>query len=225
MNTVNQLSILAVSYISLFLLCYFVWKMKSENLLSRKVQNGNWILLHVRHAGGIAIIVFIPMFFLPGIQQGLLTWPQNIGHIQVMVFMVTGLALLIFSAKAVDKIENKIIVAHRWSSTQAVVHMVLRNSFLICYEWFFRGLVLFSCIAAFGIIPAVLINLILYALIHAFNGKKQLLGTIPFGIILCAFTIWWHSVWPAVLLHMLLSSTFESALLHPFFCKPSKIKL
>jgi membrane protease YdiL (CAAX protease family) len=225
MNTFYQLSILAVSYILLFLLCFFAWKMKSENLLSPKVQTGNWTLLHIRHAGGIVIMVFIPLFFLPGIVHGLLIWPQNIDHIQVMLLMVTGLILLILSAKAVDKVENKIIVTAQWSSVHAVLHMVLRNSFLVSYEWFFRGLVLFSCVSLFGIIPAVLINLFLYALIHAFNGKKELLGSIPFGIILCAFTLWWHSVWPAVLLHLLLSSSYESVLLHQFFCKPVKIKL
>jgi membrane protease YdiL (CAAX protease family) len=199
--------------------------MKSDTLVSEKVQAGNWTLLHFRHAGGIIIMVLIPLLFIPGIQKGLLNWPQDINQFQVITFMITGLAILILTAKAINKVENKIIIVNRSSSINALVHILLRNSFLVCYEWFFRGLVLFSCLSAFGIIPAVLINLLLYAFIHSFSGKKEFLGSIPFGIILCGFALWWHSVWPAILLHLLLSASYESVLLHPFFCNSSKIKL
>ena len=225
MLTNYQISIISICYVLLFVLCFFVRKMKSENLESEKIQAGNWALIHIRHAGGIIIMVLIPLIFIPGMQKGLLTWPQDINQIQVITLMVTGLAILILTAKAVDKVENKIIVVNRSSSVNALLHILLRNSFLVCYEWFFRGLVLFSCVSAFGIIPAVLINLLLYAIIHSFSGKKEFLGSIPFGIMLCGFALWWHSVWPAILLHMLLSASYESVLLHQFFCKPSKIKL
>jgi len=225
MPTNYQILIISLCYVLLFLLCFFVRKMKSENLESEKIQAGNWALIHIRHAGGIIIMVLIPLIFIPGMQKGLLTWPQDINQIQVIALMITGLVILILTAKAVDKVENKIIVINRSASVNAVVHIFLRNSFLVCYEWFFRGLVLFSCVSAFGIIPAVLINLLLYALIHSFSGKKEFLGSIPFGIMLCGFALWWHSVWPAILLHMLLSASYESVLLHQFFCKPSKIKL
>ena len=225
MPTNYQILIISLCYVLLFLLCFFVRKMKSENLESEKVQAGNWALLNIRHAGGIIIMVLIPLLFIPGMQKGLLTWPQDINQIQVITLMVTGLAILILTAKAVDKVENKIIVVNRSSSVNALLHILLRNSFLVFYEWFFRGLVLFSFVSAFGIMPAVLINLLLYALIHSFSGKKEFLGSIPFGIMLCGFALWWHSVWPAILLHMLLSASYESVLLHQFFCKPSKIKL
>lgn len=225
MLTNYQISIISLCYVLLFLLCFFVRKMKSENLESEKVQAGNWALLHIRHAGGIIIMVLIPLIFIPGIQKGLLNWPRDINQFQVITFMITGLAIFILTAKAVDKVENKIIVVKSKSSVNALVHILLRNSFLVSYEWFFRGLILFSCVSAFGIMPAVLINLFLYAFIHSFSGKKEFLGSIPFGIILCGFALWWHSVWPAILLHMLLSASYESVLLHQFFCKPSKINL
>ena len=225
MNTINQLSILAVCYVFLFLLFLLVWKKKSENLASPNVQNGNWTWFHIRHAVGIIIMVFIPMLLLPVVNYGLLEIPGSINQLQVITLLVTGLLLLILSAKASDSIETKKIAGGSQSTFNAVVHILLRNSFLVAYEWFFRGLILFSCVSLFGIFPAVLINLFLYASIHLINGKKEFLGSIPFGIILCGFTLWWHSVWPAILLHLLLSASYESVILHQFFCKPSKINL
>ena len=223
MNTLNQLSTLALCYILLFLLCLWVWKMKSASLISLKVQTGYWIFLHIRDAGGMIIMILIPIFFLPVIPENLFAWPKDTTGIQVLVLMITGLILLTLSANEVDKITDKKATITRWSSFHAVLHVILRNSFLICYEWFFRGILLFVCISAFGIIPALLINIVLYSLIHSFNGRKEFLGSIPFGIVLCVFVLWWQSVWPAVLLHLLLSSSYESVILRSFFCKPSKL--
>jgi membrane protease YdiL (CAAX protease family) len=217
--------VLALSYAMLFLLCFFVKKMKSENLTSEKVQAGRWILLHIRHAGGLIFMIVLPVFFLPSMPKDLLEWPQHIDHVQVMALMITGLAVLLLAAKEADKSGNKIIVANSGSSAHALLHMLLRNSFLISYEWFFRGVVLFSCVSLYGLVPAVIINIVLYALIHSISGRKEFFGSILLGIILCVFTLWWQSAWPAILLHLLLSATYESVLLHQFFCKPSKINL
>ena len=223
METMNPLLVLAGCYTLLFLLSFWVWKMKSDNLLSHKVQSGNWTLLHLRHAGGLIFLVLFPLIFHKVISEGLLVWPQNISNIQVMAVMVTGLVLLTMSAKEAAGIKNKENSQGSQSPFHAVLHMILRNSFLVGYEWFFRGVLLFTCVGLFGDITAIIINIVLYAFIHSFNGKKEFLGSIPFGLLLCVFTLWWQSVWPAVILHLLLSSTYESVILHRFFCYLKKL--
>jgi len=225
MNTINQLFILAICYGLLFILFLWSGKMKSVSLTSPKVIKGSWEWLHIRHAGGIIIMILIPSLLIPGINYSLFKIPGSINQLQVITLMITALILLILSAKAADSIEIKKIYVNSQSSFNAIVHILLRNSFLVCYEWFFRGLVLFSCVSLFGIVPAVLINLSLYTVIHLINGKKEFLGSIPFGIILCVFTLWWHSIWPAILLHLLLSASYESVILHSFFCKSLKDNL
>ena len=223
MGTINSILLLAGCYSLLFLLFFWVWKRKCGDLTSPKVQSGNWTLLHLRHAGGLVILVLIPLIFLPVIPEGLLIWPQHISNIQVMAVMVTGLVLLTLSVKEADGIKNKINGPGSRSPFHAVLHMILRNSFLVGYEWFFRGVLLFTCIGLFGTTSGVIINIVLYAFIHSFNGRKEFLGSIPLGILLCVFTLWWQSVWPAVFLHLLLSSTYESVILHRFFCKSTKL--
>ena len=217
----DQIGVLAICYGMLFLLCLCVWKMKSENLVSQRVMNGNWLLLHVRHAGGILIMTGLPMLFLPIVPERIFLWPGSADHIQTLALMIAAFLLLILVAKNRERLSIEKAIYQKGSVFHAMLHIVLRSSFLVSYEWFFRGCVLFSCIDLFGTIPAIIINLLLYALIHSFNGKREMYGSVPFGLMLCLFTIWYQSVWPAVLLHLLLSSSHESFLLSPFLCKKS----
>src|SRR5678816_4397194 len=85
------------------------------------------------------------------------------------------------------------------------LHVFQRIVFLISYEWFVRGLLLITCCAWLGTAWGVVINTVLYVLLHVHKDKKEMLGCIPFGILLCAFTIWWQSVWPAIIFHLQLA--------------------
>jgi membrane protease YdiL (CAAX protease family) len=217
-----QLIALAVCYCLLFLLCLGVWKMKSENLLSEKVMNGNWLLLHLRHAGGIIIMAVVPAILLPDVKGHILAWPAAINIIQVFTLSITALLLILLVVQNCRNSIPGITVAYKYVVLQVSIHVVLRSFFLVCYEWFFRGYILFSCIENFGTITAIGINLVLYVFIHSFNGKREMYGSIPFGLVLCVFTIWYQSVWPAILLHLILSSSHEFFLLSAFFNKKLK---
>jgi membrane protease YdiL (CAAX protease family) len=222
MLPVNQFIILAICYCLLFLLCFWIWKLKSENLLSEKVMNSHWLWLHLRHAGGVVIMLVLPALLLPVAMEYLLTWTAPIDIVQVMTLFITALLLVILVVQNKNSITAEKAGVHNYASFQLIIHFALRSSFLVCYEWFFRGCILFSCIENFGVIPAIIINQVLYVLVHSFNDKKEMLGSIPFGLILCVFAIWYQSVWPAILLHLLLSFSHELLLLFPFFYKNSK---
>jgi membrane protease YdiL (CAAX protease family) len=217
----DQVVVLAFCYGMLFLLCFWAWRMKSENLVSQKVLNGNWLLLHIRHTVGVFIMTVLPAVFLPDVPENVFLWPVSADHIQTLTLILAALVLLILVVKDRKDLPADKPVNQKGSSFHAILHIVLRSSFLVSYEWFFRGCVLFSCIEFFGTIPAIIINLVLYALIHSFNGKKEMYGSLPFGLMLCLFTLWYQSVWPAIFLHLLLSSSHESYLLSPFLTKKS----
>ncbi|MGZ8551073.1 MAG: CPBP family intramembrane glutamic endopeptidase, partial [Chitinophagaceae bacterium] len=135
--------------------------------------------------------------------------------------IVTSSILVILAINEREDLSREKPLSRDGLSFHVMLHIALRSSFLVSYECFFRGCVLFSCIEFFGTAPAIIINLILYALIHSFNGKKEMYGAIPFGLMLCLFTIWYQSVWPAILLHLLLTSLHESFILSSLFCKKS----
>ena len=75
-----------------------------------------------------------------------------------------------------------------------------------------HGIMLLVMIEDFGITTAVLINLTLYALVHWFD-KKERYGTLLMGVALCCITIYYNSIWPAIIIHLSLSLSHEITLL------------
>jgi membrane protease YdiL (CAAX protease family) len=84
--------------------------------------------------------------------------------------------------------------------------------YLTGYEFLFRGLLLFSCLEAFGMWPAVVINLALYAALHLPKGLKEATAAIPFGALLCYLTLESGSIIPAIIIHSVQAVSCE------FFC-------
>jgi membrane protease YdiL (CAAX protease family) len=84
--------------------------------------------------------------------------------------------------------------------------------YLAAYEYLFRGLLLFGCLEAFGYWPAVTINLALYAALHLPKGMKEAIAALPFGALICYFTIESGSILPAIFIHSLQAVSCE------FFC-------
>ncbi|MBP6872466.1 MAG: CPBP family intramembrane metalloprotease [Bacteroidales bacterium] len=81
--------------------------------------------------------------------------------------------------------------------------------YLVGYEMLFRGLLLHTCLEAFGLWPAILINLSLYFILHLPKGLKESVATIPFGAVVIFLTVKSGSVLPAILLHSIQAVSFE----------------
>ena len=97
-------------------------------------------------------------------------------------------------------------------SCLALSFIFIRTLFLIVYEFFFRGVMLFVMAEDFGLAAAVIINLFLYVLAHWYD-KKQRYGAVIMGAILCGVSIYYHSVWPATIIHLSLALSHEITLL------------
>lgn len=221
MTTLQSFLILLLLYTMLFVVCFWAARQKSGSLAAVVMANGFWGILHIRHTAGIIITLIAPIVFIPDLPFYLLLVPGEVNNLQVMLFIMAALPCLLLASKEAERsVEKK-----EKDVQQAIFHIVLRTVFIISYEWFFRGCLLFICINAFGIFSAVAINILLYSLIHSFSSKKELIGSVVFGIVLCAFTIWCKTVWPAIVLHWLLSFSFDSILLHSQFIRTPKFRL
>jgi len=113
------------------------------------------------------------------------------------------------SKKAYEKCQVPSESFARLSSNFFIYYFIVRALFLFSYELWFRGFLLFDCIHWFGIPLAVFINVSLYVLLHIFNGKKEALACIPFGLLVCFFSILFNSALPAILLHIGFSLAYE----------------
>ena len=90
--------------------------------------------------------------------------------------------------------------------------VLIRTLFLIVYELYFRGVMLFVMIEDFGILMAVVLNLFFYVFVHWFD-KKERNGSVLMGTILCVVTIYYQNVWPAIIIHLSLALSHEIMLL------------
>ncbi|WP_373523778.1 CPBP family intramembrane glutamic endopeptidase [Aquiflexum sp.] len=90
-----------------------------------------------------------------------------------------------------------------------MLFFIFRIGFLAAYEYWFRGIFLHDLLLVFSSPIAIGINVFLYALIHYFAGPKEAWSSIAFGVILCLLVIYTDAVWPAILIHLSLSLSFE----------------
>lgn len=105
------------------------------------------------------------------------------------------------------------------------IYASLRLVFLISYECFFRGSLLFSVSVFAGATWSIVINIFLYTLMHIHKDKKEILGCIPFGLLLCLFTVWWQSLWPAVIFHSQIAIIHEWPPLRKFISPQNQAAL
>lgn len=98
-----------------------------------------------------------------------------------------------------------------------IFYAVARVLFLITYEILLRGSVLPILIDATGAWIAILLNTVLYGLLHAFASRKEIIGSLLFGPVLCLLTIQFQALWPAITLHVLLAVLYEGIQLNYHF--------
>ena len=131
-------------------------------------------------------------------------------HIPVWVLIAAAIVTGTLSAsKEIFPAENSNHSLPLWFPPSFIL---VRTLFLIVYEFFFRGVMLFVMIEDIGLLTAVIVNLILYVLIHWFD-KRERYGSVIMGIILCGVSIYCQSVWPAILIHLSLALSHELFLL------------
>jgi len=173
--------------------------------------------LNVKHLIGILLFGLIFLVIAP--QYLSLIYLNNthfsIGLIFLTLLMATISGIVSFySSQKESIIPNPLI--HK---SCYLGYIASRLVFLFAYEFFFRGILFFTTLNYFSLAVAVLINLLLYMGIHLFHGKKEVLGAIPFGLVLCAVTYYSQSIWPAFFIHAALSLSYEGPFLWKYVIK------
>lgn len=180
-----------------------------KDILSGK---GEAAILFTRLLSGIFLLGFgtIIISIKRDIDIEIFTLICNDYSISVWIIIVTASLIGILSAfKKIYPSNNSLHSLPRYLPLSFVF---VRTLFLIVYESFFRGAMLFIMIEDFGVVVAVLVNLILYVLLHWFDTRERY-GSVVMGIILCSVTIYYHSVWPAIIIHLSLALSHEITLL------------
>jgi len=89
--------------------------------------------------------------------------------------------------------------------------------FLVAYEFFFRGFILYASLTVLDPWSAIALNCSLYGFAHFYKGPGETFGAIIVGVLLCYLTIVTGNIWSAVAIHsvMALSNEWFSLRAHP----------
>ncbi|HET9825281.1 MAG TPA: CPBP family intramembrane glutamic endopeptidase, partial [Chitinophagaceae bacterium] len=182
---------------------------------SKKFQLADLDVLNYLHLA-LMSLVLAATFMLKPLPYFLMEFPDRISFGQLGAFLLTFGAISFIPWKKFNQGVQADADFSQVATFPVGRYAFLRAAFLVMYEWFFRGLLLMSFSAWLGVNWGVAINVILYVVLHAHKNKKEMLGCVPFGLVLCVFTIWWQSIWPAIIFHVQLAALNEWPLLQKF---------
>jgi membrane protease YdiL (CAAX protease family) len=113
------------------------------------------------------------------------------GRINQIIIILTGLTLVTIFVSFLSSKNQKIqgrspeLRIKIWHLRHLILSSVGWIVYIFGYEFFFRGILWFSCFRAYGFWPALVINILLYSLVHLPKGKIMTIGAVPLGIIFC----------------------------------------
>jgi len=137
---------------------------------------------------------------------------SEIKNLQFLICILPPVAIILsfFSSKN-RKLwkESPQLREKNWNIRHLFLSAVLWIIYILGYEFFFRGVLWFTCYEAFGFPVSLAINIILYSVVHIPKGVFLVIGSVPFGIIVCCTSYLSGSFLPAFLIHASMAVTTE----------------
>lgn len=210
MKSIPPLIIYAGCYGVMFLLTWITNRNKSNRLFDVNgiiaANTGNLLGLHI---AGIGWLALVPVMLFHQSFKATLSGTGLPSNSLVLLFLFLLVVICLTGYRAGRQIEISRYYCAGLSKVFLVHYFFFRILFLFSYELFFRGFLLFECIQIVGIFSALLVTTGLTVLIHLFTNNKEMWGCIPFGIVLSLCCVAFNSVWPAIVLHIALSLSYE----------------
>jgi membrane protease YdiL (CAAX protease family) len=220
MQTLQLVSKYAICFGVFFLLTFLSKLNDGSKLFDQKGVVRNSGALAGLQIAGILWLGIIPANIFNQSFLSVVFGNHSPGILKMIVFVLLTINTIVISATQAEN-EFVRIMSKKISNvfiTKGFVcrYFIFRIIFLVAYETWFRGYLLMDCAASFGVAWAIVISVALYTLMHSFSGRKEILGCIPFGIVLCGICIWFGAVWPAIVLHAALAISYEFKLSNKF---------
>jgi membrane protease YdiL (CAAX protease family) len=92
----------------------------------------------------------------------------------------------------------------KWTNSYKMLSYISWIFYLAGYEFMFRGILLFGTVEEIGYYPAIILNVLLYALVHIPKGGKEVLGCFLMGPILCFLALKTQSIIIPIIVHVAL---------------------
>lgn len=203
-----------------FIIFWFTWQ--SPSLKKASIQRYGEseglanIIIFTKVLGGLlmgllpmlAYLIAFPATTLSDLGLGLsidtlfatVIWTIGLGA--VMVFLVWNHARRPSAFASYPQIRAK-----QWTHRMMARHLFGWSVFLLGYEIFFRGVLLFPLVESIGLWPAIAVNIAIYSGTHIPKGIKEALGTIPMSIVFCLICVQTGNIWVPVIVHIMMAYT------------------
>tara|TARA_B100001093_G_scaffold499601_1_gene549033 strand:- start:4 stop:696 length:693 start_codon:yes stop_codon:yes gene_type:complete len=161
------------------------------------------------------LIAFIFMTIVPLVFINSLTplfWSPTFKWTNQDIIFTLGLAAILIPLGAINSRGEKHLNQYpqvrmkKWNILEYIINILSWGIYLLGYEYLFRGILFLGLLPFFSTIQAISINTLLYTLAHLYKGKKETLGSIPLGIILCLITLETNTIWTAFTAHWIMAS-------------------
>ncbi len=207
--------IMLMVFLSGYLLYYFSYESRWVQQLAVKLgdqDNRKEYSIHIPRLIGFLLLgvfpflVMILFFDQPAAAYGVQL--PNGEFTAVILLVIIPLTVLVSFFRGTRGINTDFYPQVRLADWTTHTH--LRNIaswflYLLGYEFILRGPLFFTCLQAYGLVPAVAINSVIYSLIHIHKGKGEAFGAIFLGILLCLIAYQTHSFLIPFMVHVILA--------------------
>lgn len=207
----NDEIIALIAYVFLYLIYYFGSDfpfIKKFRARFKETPDNIEQSVYFRRAMGFVLLGIIPFFITLFYFQGrLLDYGLGFpaGPYAWLWFLAPTAAALIISivrpSKKIDTSYYPEVRKATWDKKRIIINAAFWALYLLGYEFALRGMVFFTSLYAFGLWPAIIINSVIYSLIHIFKGPQEAFGAFFLGVLFCLITYYTNSFWIAFIIH------------------------
>ena len=213
-------AILLICFWSYFLISHTCSRLEVTKITEAVSCENGFEVLNMRHILGILIFSIAAYVFFNHSEILLL---KNFMEDPALIISVAFFATISMDLSVSDATSRNVPMPQiPFSMVNGLLYIIIRLIFLFTYEIFFRGVLFMFSLQYTNLVYAILINLFFYALIHSFDSRKEIIGSLPFGIVLCMFTYFSGSIWPAFIIHASLSLGYETIIISKGLTKIQK---
>jgi membrane protease YdiL (CAAX protease family) len=184
---------------------------KSQSLIEITIGRGKVAILNSKLLSGIIVFVIGCWYYSSLPESNMQVFEPALSDEWSLTCLVITIAAGTTGYKAARNNSSNNLPSSL-NAFSLATYLLLRIVFLVLYECFFRAVLLFVLLTELEVMPAILINTILYTLAHCYSNRKEIIGCIPFGFLLCVITLLHLSIWPAIIIHLALAMSYEITL-------------
>jgi uncharacterized protein len=186
---------------------------------NKNTSNNRWHMF--QRFSGFLILGFIPFLIgkiIAGNQFRYAGIPDSCLFYGIGSSIFISILLVVLNISLASREEYHVIFPYlkynQWTFKLQLLSALTWIIYLVAYEFLLRGVLLFASAALMGSAWAILLNLVVYALMHISKGKQQVLACIPLGFVMCITVLATQSFAGAALIHISFAVSFESAVLY-----------